>query len=69
MVALKSLKAVVLQPAAVAVAAIHLKFPHRGTDLTVPANWISSFGALFLCARTLRDFSLVTPSISFHLLV
>jgi hypothetical protein len=66
---LKNLKAAFLQPAAVRVEAIHLNFPHRGRDLTVPPNWISSFGALFLCAGILQNFPLATPSVSFYLLV
>jgi len=68
MVALKIPKAAVLQPDAVTVEAIHLKFPHRWTDLTAHANWISSPGAPVLCARTLQNLIPLTPSISLHLL-
>jgi len=45
MVAIQITKAAVLQPDAVTVEAIHLKFPHRWTDLTAHTNWISSPGA------------------------
>jgi len=61
MIAVKIPKAAVLQPAAVTVEAIHLKFPHRWTDLTASANWISSSGAPVLCAGTLQNLIPLTP--------
>ena len=69
MVALKIPKGAFLQPAAVTVEAIHLKFPHRWKDLTAPTNWISSSEAPVLCAGTLQNLIPLTPSISLYLVV